>query len=150
MGFDVSDLARLGPAAQKQVLQQMGKKQLPKESKLHNTPADRTMPNGKVHTFPSQREARRYDELALMLKAGKIRNLRLQQRYTLQESYISAEGDRVRAICYDADFVYEETGKWPETVWQTVVEDAKGMRTEKYKMKAKMMQAKFGITIREV
>ena len=56
------------------------------------------MPNGKRHTFDSLKEARRYDELLLLQNVGKIRDLKLQRQFTLKESYISAEGERIRAI----------------------------------------------------
>lgn len=90
------DLSRLGPAAQRQVLQklQQGGQSAPAApSKMGNEKTQRVMPGGSVHTFDSQREARRYDELAILLAAGKIRDLRLQQAYTLQGGYISSEGE---------------------------------------------------------
>jgi hypothetical protein len=47
------------------------------------------------------------------------------------------------AICrYRADFVYVESGK-------RIVEDTKGMRTDVYKLKKKMMLAILGIDIKE-
>ena len=160
MGIDVS---RLGPAAQRQVLQklQQGGQSAPAApSKMGNEKTKRVMPNGSVHTFDSQREARRYDELVLLLAAGRIRDLRLQQTFTLQEAYTSSEGERVRATTYLADFVYEELTRCnvlhedgpstQEKVWCKVVEDAKGFKTDKYRMKRKMMQDRLGITIREV
>ena len=85
MALNGDDLARLGPAAQRQILQKIGAKAT-KESKYHNEKAVRLMPNGKEYTFDSQKEARRYDELMLLLKAEKIRNLKLQVQFTLQES----------------------------------------------------------------
>ena len=106
MGIDVN---RLGPAAQRQALAKLiGKK----KSKYNSKKAVRVMPNGKQRTFASQREARRYDTLSALLKAGAIRDLRLQQTFTLQESYVTAEGEAVRAITYKADFTYEK--KSPE------------------------------------
>lgn len=144
------DLSRLGPAAQRQVLQklQQGGQSAPAApSKMGNEKTQRVMPGGSVHTFDSQREARRYDELAILLAAGKIRDLRLQQAYTLQGGYISSEGEMIRAITYKADFAYQEPCG---DGWRQVVEDAKGFRTDKYIMKRKMMQDRLGITIREV
>lgn len=160
MGIDVS---RLGPAAQRQILQKLQKGEAGKASapsKMKNQKEKRVMPNGRVLTFDSKKEARRYDELVLLLAAGKIRNLRLQQTFTLQEAYTSSEGERVRSITYLADFVYEKLHFWQEIVssgeyqefskWVRVVEDAKGFLTDKYKMKRKMMQDRLGITIQEV
>lgn len=141
MGIDVN---RLGTAAQRQALAKLiGQK----KSKYNSQKAVRVMPNGKRRTFDSQREARRYDTLSALLKAGAIRDLRLQQTFTLQESYVTAEGEAVRAITYKADFTYER--KSPEG-WERVVEDAKGVRTDKYSIKRKMLLEKFGVSVREV
>ena len=57
--------------------------------------------------FDSKKEARRYDELMAMLRAGQIRDLKLQPQFTIQEAYTTPEGQRVRAIRYQADFSYE-------------------------------------------
>ena len=99
--------------------------------------------------------ARRYDELILMLKAGQIRNLRLQQQYTLQESYITETGERVRAIHYVADFAYERPtapDKYGTVFWLPVVEDVKSRatKTAQYEMKKKLLRERFNLTITEV
>ena len=98
-------------------------------------------------TFDSEKEARRFGELKLLLRAGEIKNLKLQQDFTLQEAYTAPDGERVRAIRYVADFVYEdqETG-------ETVVEDVKSRatKTRVYEMKRKLLREKYGVRIREV
>lgn len=119
--------------------------------KFHNRPTERIMPNGKVRTFDGAREASRYDELVLMLKANAIRDLRIQPQFTLKESYITANGDRSRAVTYRADFSYEVRGE--NGAWHFVVEDVKSERTRKnkdYRIKAKLMQENRGITVQEV
>lgn len=143
MGYDPR---MFGEAARRQILEKMQGKEY-KPPKYHNEKASRQMPNGKVRTFASQREARRYDQLMLLLKAGQIKDLRLQQTFTLQESYVTAEGEVVRGIVYKADFVY-----WMDFggQWTRIVEDAKGVRTEGYKIKKKLMHDKLGITVKEV
>ena len=73
-------------------------------SKYHHKPTERVTARGAVLHFDSQKEARRYDELAALERAGKIRDLRLQVDFTLQEAYTDGEGRRVRAIRYRADF----------------------------------------------
>ena len=100
--------------------------------------------------FASIKESQRYTELMLELRGGNIRDLRLQVSYTLQESYITPEGKRVRAIKYIADFVYLR--KSTDGTWRTVVEDVKSRptKTAVYKMKKKMMLQKYSITITEV
>ena len=56
---------------------------------------------------------------------------------------MSSSGDAVRAITYKADFVYTlESG-------EKIVEDAKGVRTETYKIKKKLMEER-GYQVREV
>lgn len=60
-----------------------------KESKYHN---EQTEVAGL--RFDSKKEARRYEQLMIMLSLGQIRDLRLQQDFTLQEAYTTPEGER--------------------------------------------------------
>ena len=55
-------------------------------------------------------------------------------------------------LCMASHFVYREarTGPTGGTEWVDVVEDAKGVKTEAYKIKKKLMLDRFGIQIREV
>ena len=109
-------------------------------TKYHNAPAERA-----GIRFDSQKEARRYDELLVMLQAGIISDLRLQPQFTLQESYITETGERIRAVRYTADFSYKFGGK-------LVVEDVKSTptRTKEYLRNRKFMRSKFGIDIQEI
>lgn len=109
-------------------------------AKYHNAPAERA-----GIRFDSQKEARRYDELMVMLRAGIISDLRLQPQFTLQESYITETGERIRAVRYTADFSYKFGGK-------RVVEDVKSTptRTKEYLRNKKFMRSKFGIDIQEI
>lgn len=152
MSISASDVARLGPAARQQILAKLAVDQVrdaAKKAKYRNQPDRR----GKLR-FGSKKEARRYDELMLMLQAGRIRGLKLQPQFTLQEAYTTPEGERVRAIRYVADFAYErptEPDCTGSVYWLTVVEDVKsaGTRTEKYKLKRKLFREKFGFDIIE-
>lgn len=118
--------------------------------------AKKTYANGMV--FDSIKEADRYFSLYVLERAGKIKNLRRQVKFELLPTqyetfprYSDKTGKRLtdgkRAIekgcTYIADFVYEENGK-------TIVEDAKGFKTEAYKIKKKLMLYFHGIKIREV
>lgn len=137
------DLMRLGPVAQKQVMEKMRKTSKYKAQKTRR---------GKL-TFDSKKEAERYDALMLLQKAGEIRGLKLQVRYCLQEAYTTFEGDRVKSIDYIADFVYERRtapDSYGQRYWLQVVEDVKGMRTREYAMKAKLFRNRYGYAIREV
>ena len=156
MGVSIESLS---PWAQRQVLQKLtaaeAQKKAARESKYHNQKDERAAGSGASVRFDSRKEARRYDELMAMLRAGKIRELKLQQQFTLQEAYTTTEGVRVRAIRYQADFTYQKPqfvdrdGEW---IWGLVVEDVKSRatKTRAYAMKKKLMQERFNIEIQEV
>lgn len=97
--------------------------------------------------FHSRKEAERYTILKLMEKSGGISNLELQKKYVLIPTIPAVKGvcSAQRSCCYIADFVYTDnkTGR-------IVVEDVKGMRTEVYKIKKKLMRYIHGIIIQEV
>lgn len=87
------------------------------------------------HTFASLAERLRYDDLKYLEMAGQIDDLKIQQEYKFVINGVQ--------ICrYFADFTYFENGNH-------IVEDVKGVRTEGYNLKKKLMQALFGISIRE-
>lgn len=94
-------------------------------------------------TFDSKREAKRYQELKLMERAGAIRDLRRQVRYELIPSF-DCGGKHYRPTSYVADFVYVDAKTGAE-----VVEDVKGMRTDVYRIKAKLFAHRYGVSIRE-
>lgn len=95
--------------------------------------------------FDSIKEARRYQELKFLEKAGEIRNLQTQVKFVLIPSQ-RIDGKVVERECsYKADFVYYEV---PSE--KMVVEDTKGMRTTDYIIKRKLMLYVHGIRIKEV
>lgn len=148
----IRDISHFSPAARQQILEKLGREQagaaMDKPKKYHNRKCTVTIPGSlKQITFDSIKEARRFGELELMKNAGKIRDLRLQVNFTLQEGFTTAAGERVRPIVYRADFTYQEH---TPSGWRTIVEDVKGVRTKEYSMKRKMMLEKFGVDIREV
>ena len=124
----------LPPKYQRQVEQKLGvqtAKNAVKTNKYHAV--KETV--GKLK-FDSKKEKMRFDELLLMEQSGEIRNLKLQHDFTLQEAFTTTDGERVRAIRYRADFTYyDSAGNW-------IIEDAKGMKTDIYKLKKKMMAQK--------
>jgi hypothetical protein len=111
--------------------------------------------------FDSTKEARRWEQLLLLQKAGKIISLQRQVPYELipnqYETYerYSKKGERLkdgtklieRKVEYVADFVYTdfETG-------ENIVEDTKSTatQTKDYIIKRKLMLAVHGIRIHEV
>lgn len=85
----------------------------------------------------SEKEAQRWCELKLLERAGIIKDLKRQVEFEL----IPKQG-KESPVRYIADFVYIENGK-------KVVEDVKGIRTDVYKIKKKMMLYFHGIRIKE-
>lgn len=111
--------------------------------------------------FASKKEARRYGELKLLERTGEIRKLRRQPRYALcslviegadvRDLHAGTPTPRRRVVCeYVADFEFEERRDGHPEGWRVVVEDAKGMRTDVYRLKSKWFEAQYGVTIREV
>ena len=115
--------------------------------------------NIKTNGCDSRKEARRLAQLRLLEKAGEICNLRQQVKYVLiptqYETYprFSKKGKRLKdgvkclekECSYYADFVYTIT-----KTGENIVEDAKGVRTEAYRIKKKLMLAVHSIRIKEV
>lgn len=94
--------------------------------------------------FDSQLEANRYAELKLLERAGEITDLRTQVRYTLIPSQKKPSGGTERACTYTADFVYKNSSG------QEIVEDTKGMKTQQYIIRRKLMLYVHGIEVKEV
>lgn len=106
--------------------------------------------------FDSKKEMYRYIRLKSMQEEGLISDLRMQVPYEIIPAVYEEEKVQLKtkvktvtkcvqkAAYYLADFVYKDKEG------NVVVEDAKGMRTEKYLLKKKMMRAFLGITIKEV
>ena len=94
-----------------------------------------TAPDGQV--FDSVKEYHRWGFLRLLERAGAIKDLKRQVKYELIPKQ-SGE----RACNYIADFTYIENG-------ELVVEDVKGVRTDAYKIKKKLMLWVHGIRIKE-
>lgn len=96
--------------------------------------------------FDSKKEAARYKELKRMEAAGAIRNLTLQDRFTLEGPNGVLKSDSGRKLKYVADFQYWdlETGKF-------VIEDVKAppSRTQVYKLKKAIMRS-MGFDIKEL
>ena len=94
------------------------------------------------HKFDSKKEAGRYTELKILQRAGMISELRLQVPFLLIPSQYENGRCIERECKYIADFTYREDGEF-------IVEDAKGMKTDVYRIKKKLLLWKYGIRIRE-
>lgn len=88
--------------------------------------------------FDSKQEFIRWCELRILERAGKISCLQRQVKYELIPKQVGE-----RACNYVADFVYIDSDG------NKVVEDSKGVRTDAYKIKRKLMLHKYGIRIKE-
>ena len=105
-------------------------------------------------TFDSLKEARRYGVLKAMEEAGEISGLKRQVEFVLipeqrEQNTIGPRGGVrkgkliERQVSYIADFVYMKDH-------ELIVEDAKGVRTQEYIIKRKLMHHIHGIRIKEV
>lgn len=97
--------------------------------------------------FDSKKEAKRWQELRNLERAGVISDLERQVRFELIPSQkIKVDGKTEtaeRPVSYVADFVYFENG-------EKIVEDTKGVRTKDYIIKRKLMLFVHNLKVREI
>lgn len=93
--------------------------------------------------FDSMKEMSWYIKYELMEKSGSIKDLQRQVKFELQPSF-KLNGKTIRAINYYADITYIGKDNKLHVI------DIKGMRTEVYKLKKKMMAYKYNIEIEEI
>lgn len=109
-----------------------------KESKYHNKKCIY-----KGMKFDSIKERNYYIKLEYLEKAGEIMDLKRQVEFVLIETF-KLDDNTYRKTKYIADFTYKDkNGKYH-------VVDTKGVRTDVYKLKKKLMAWKYGIEIEEV
>ncbi len=111
--------------------------------------------------FDSKREAKRFQELLLLERAGAIQGLNRQVKFVLIPEQREATNEIYtkgmkkgcfkpgklleRECAYIADFVYFDHG-----LGKIVVEDTKGFQTKDYIIKRKLMLFRHGIQIKEI
>ena len=94
-------------------------------------------------TFDSKKEYSYYLKYKLMEQAGEIHDLKMQVPFTLIETF-KLQNKTYRKTIYKADFTFiDKEGKYH-------VIDVKGIKTDVYKLKKKLMAWKYGIEIEEV
>lgn len=99
--------------------------------------------NTKTNGFDSIKEFRRFQELQLLERAGKISGLTTQVPFELLPKQYDDNGKFLyHGITYIADFAYWKEGKY-------IVEDCKGFRTKEYNMKKKLLYYFRNIKIKE-
>lgn len=94
--------------------------------------------------FASTKEGNRYLALKTMIRAGVISDLRMQVKYPLIPYQKFSDDTYMKSTSYYADFVYTDTATGLE-----VVEDAKGMKTDVYQIKRKLMKLLKNIEVYE-
>lgn len=82
--------------------------------------------------FASKAEAKRYQELKLLERAGEVSDLVLQRRFQL------TTGEGIKIAVYVCDFDYLDADG------NRVTEDVKGIETPAFKIKAKLFEAQYG------
>jgi Protein of unknown function (DUF1064) len=93
--------------------------------------------------FQSKAEAARWGELCLLERAKLIRELERQPAFPIVVT--NPAGRAVIVAAYIADFRYTVV---PEGI--RVIEDVKGIETPLYRLKKKLVEAQYGITITEI
>ena len=82
--------------------------------------------------FPTKKEARHYQILNQMLRAGLIKSFKMQVKYEIFPGYIDTKGKKIRSINYVSDFDITTLEN------EVHVCDSKGMETQMFKVKSKM------------
>ena len=105
--------------------------------------------NRKTKGFDSAKEWRRNQELETLQRAGEISELNRQVPFVLMPSFAitdetTKQGFRtIREIRYIADSTYRlKNGK-------RIIEDVKGMQTEVFKIKRKLLERKIALGVIE-
>jgi hypothetical protein len=91
--------------------------------------------------FDSKAEGARYVHLRLLERGGYIRDLECQPKFEIH----AADVDRTKVAVYRGDFVYVDCATEERTI-----EDVKGVATSTYTLKRKLVEAEYGVTIREI
>jgi hypothetical protein len=141
-GLTISELERLQAAGKIRgfVVEQKNRPELPandeKKKKRSKYGANKKEVDEII--FDSEKEAKRYGQLKMLLKAGHIAFLELQVPFELNEG-------GTHSLQYIADFTYTVSA-----TGEKVIEDAKGYRTKEYRKKRRLMLKVHGIKIKEV
>lgn len=136
-------LSDLPPKYQQQALSQLGVKKKPEEKKtgrIQVSAKERRTVDGIV--FASMWEAKVYSHLKAIIPAE---HLHLQPDFLLQEKFRDCNGKAIRAIYYRADFLLgaaREDRDGPLNDDHIVI-DAKGMKTDIFKLKCKLFQHRY-------
>ena len=92
--------------------------------------------------FSSKMEAKRYQQLKLLVIAREIKDLQLQPHFLLLPAF-ERNGQHFLAINYVADFSYYDC-----KTKKCVVEEVKGFETEVWKIKKKLFHYRHNMELR--
>lgn len=100
--------------------------------------------------FDSKKEAARWQELKLWEKSGEIRELRHHARWPIE-----IKGKKVCDYVCDFDYYWrnDKASTSHDIQWDCIIEDVKSPVTRKlptYRLKRKLMDAYYGIEIKEL
>jgi len=107
---------------------------------------DRTCQSGHIHN--SQKECEYCEKLRLMQRNGYIDRYDVEVRFELQPAFWSLPGKRVDPIGYRADFVVYHNGIIKQEGVHEII-DVKGMKTQVFRIKWKMLQYSLRKSTRE-
>lgn len=97
--------------------------------------------------FDSKREAGRFVELKYLEKAGEIYDLALQPSFDLHVSPRWNPSERIKVGRFTADFQYRDRR---DSALHIEDVKSKPTRTEAYRLRKRMVEAEYGVTISEV
>ncbi len=95
------------------------------------------------YKFDSEKECKRYIYLKFLQKAGKIKELQVHPVFVLLQSF-NLNKKKFAPLKYIADFSYKDNND------NLVVEDVKGLKTQVYQIKKKLMAYFLKIEITEI
>ena len=92
------------------------------------------------YRFDSLKEANRYGMLKAGAQGGKLFDLQIHPRFLILDKFVDNQGNKHRAMHYEADFQYRVLINGKMVVH---VEDVKGNKTKEYMIKKKLFLAKY-------
>lgn len=106
-------------------------------------------------THDSVEEMERWNQLQLLQRTGRIRNLRRQVRYLLEkkEANVAIRTKTGRVAAYTADFVYERVATPEEGQlalkegWVEIIEDHKGFPDKFSQFRIAVFEALYGVQV---
>lgn len=124
-------------------------KKEPKQNKYRAQKVEGCLNDGTPHTFDSVKEFDRYQQLALMERAGEISDLQVQKKFPLVPPQKLSDGSILRGMDYICDFAYMQGG-------EQRIEDVKGYKNPAsaayrvFQIKKKLMKWIHNVEVYEI